>query len=304
MKNFTDADSLQYLRAQTVIINKQAVELDYQSVYQQLIPVATSGNPFASAVVFTSADKVGRANWISGNADDLPMADLDMSESVKAVQTAAIGYGYGWQELNEAQAMGINLTADKATAARRAYEEFVDVLAFNGDASKSITGLTNLGSGDRQRTNDNTTGNWNDAAKLTKLIYSNLLETGKNNNPTANTVLLPPKLFALLASSFLANGSTYLNQIQTGNPVTGITGNNLTIRAVAGLDTASKDDNERIIMYRKDPTVLQLHIPMPHRFLPVHQAGPLRFEVPGVFRIAGINVKRPDDVLYLDHDAS
>ena len=304
MKKFTDADNLAFLQQQAAIVNKEAVELDYQSQYSQLIPVSTAGNPFAPAVVFVSEAKVGRANWINGNADDLPMADLDMKEAVQTVHTAAIGYGYGWQELNSAQAMGINLTADKAIAARRAYEEFVDVLSFNGDSSKSITGLTNLGANDRQRVFDNTSNNWADAAKLTQLIYKNLLETGKNNSPTADTVLLPPTLFALLASSFLSNGSTYLAQIQTGNPVTGITGKPLTIRAVSGLATAGTGGAERIIMYRKDPSVLQLHIPMPHRFLPVHQSGPLRWEVPGVFRLAGINVKRPDDVLYLDHASS
>ena len=51
---FSDADNLAYLRAQSSIIEKEAVELDYDSQYSELIPVSTQGNPFAAAVVFAS----------------------------------------------------------------------------------------------------------------------------------------------------------------------------------------------------------------------------------------------------------
>lgn len=301
MKQFSDADNIAYLRQQAAIINRQAVELDYQSQYADLLPVTTSGNPFAPSVVFVSSDKLGRADWISGNADDVPMADLDMQEKVKTVHTAAIGYGYGWQELGAAQSMGINLTADKATAARRAYEEFVDVIAFNGDSKKGIKGFTNLASSDYTSATDSTAGNWSDAQKLLGLIFAKIVATGQGQKPTADTILLSPAKFALLASTFVASGASYLDVLTNANPVTGITGRKLTIRAVAGLDTAASGGKERIIMYRRDPSVVQLHIPMPHRFLPVHQSGPLRYEVPGAFRIAGVNVLRKQDVTYLDY---
>jgi len=175
---FSDADNLAYLRAQSSIIEKEAVELDYNSQYSELIPVSTQGNPFAAAVVFASSTKVGRAGWINGNADDLPRADLDMKEVVKPVHTAAIGYGYGFEEPGIAQAMGINLAADKAIAARRSYEEFVDVIAFNGDSTKTIKGLTNLGSGSYKAKTDATANNWSDADKLMAMLTAKLLETG------------------------------------------------------------------------------------------------------------------------------
>ena len=301
---FSDADNLAYLRAQSLIIEKEAVELDYNSQYSELIPVSTQGNPFAAAVVFASSTKVGRAGWINGNADDLPRADLDMKESVKPVHTAAIGYGYGFEELGIAQAMGINLAADKAIAARRSYEEFVDVIAFNGDSTKTIKGLTNLGSGSYKAKTDATSANWSDADKLMAMLTAKLLETGSGNKPTADTILLPTAMYSLLATKFLANGVSYLDQMQNASVITGITGKAITIRAVSGLDTAASGSKNRVILYKRDPSVVQLYIPMPHRFLPVYQDGPLRYEVPGVFRIAGVNVKRPDDVMYLDYTGS
>lgn len=55
-----------------------------------------------------------------------------------------------------------------------------------------------------------------------------------------------------------------------------------------------------MIAYRKDPQVLKAHIPMPHRFLPVYQDGPLHWVVPGVFRLGGLDIRRPKEVRYID----
>jgi len=39
---------------------------------------------------------------------------------------------------------------------------------------------------------------------------------------------------------------------------------------------------------------------MPHRFLPVFQGGPLHWVVPGVFRLGGLDIRRPKEVRYID----
>jgi hypothetical protein len=46
--------------------------------------------------------------------------------------------------------------------------------------------------------------------------------------------------------------------------------------------------------------VLKMHIPMPHRFLPVWQTGPMFYEVPGIFRLGGLEIRRPKAVRYVD----
>jgi hypothetical protein len=40
---------------------------------------------------------------------------------------------------------------------------------------------------------------------------------------------------------------------------------------------------------------------MPHQFMPVFQKGPLRWEVPGVFRLGGLDIRRPAEVKYRDN---
>jgi len=39
---------------------------------------------------------------------------------------------------------------------------------------------------------------------------------------------------------------------------------------------------------------------MPHRFLPAWQSGPLRWDIPGVMRLGGLDVRLPKEVVYLD----
>jgi len=55
-----------------------------------------------------------------------------------------------------------------------------------------------------------------------------------------------------------------------------------------------------MVAYRRDPAVLEFHMPMPHRFMPVWQNGPINFLIPGIFRIGGIEIKRPAAIRYAD----
>ncbi|MBY0298990.1 MAG: DUF2184 domain-containing protein, partial [Methylobacterium sp.] len=48
------------------------------------------------------------------------------------------------------------------------------------------------------------------------------------------------------------------------------------------------------------PTVLKLWMPMPFRFFPAWQTGPWRFDVPGAFRLGGVDIRRPGACRYVD----
>jgi hypothetical protein len=80
--------------------------------------------------------------------------------------------------------------------------------------------------------------------------------------------------------------------VQTNRP--------LTIQAVRGLDTAGASGNGRMIAYKRDPECLKVHIPMRYRFFPVWQTGPFVFDIPGAFRIAGLEWRLPGTARYVD----
>ena len=296
--------ALGFVTSQTSYIERQVNEIQYPDIqYPQLVPVDTSANPWAKTVTYYSADKYGKADWINGNADDIPMAGTEMARNETAVYTAGIGYGYGLEEISQAQMLGINLPAQDALAARRAYEEMVDRVAIYGDASKGFYGLINAPS---VTAGTAVTGNWDTAtpAQILADINSELIGqyNATLNTAMADTLLLPYGRWLLLTTRMVSDlaTETLFSWITRNNAYTAATGQPLKIRAIRGLDTAGAGGTARMVAYRRDPSVVKIHIPMPHRFLPVYQAGPIRWEVPGIFRLGGVDIRQPLLFSYTD----
>lgn len=305
MRTFDAQAALGFVISQTSHIEQEVNQTSYPEIqYPGLIPVDTSAHPFAKSVTYFSADKAGAAGWINGNADDVPNASSNMTKHETSVYMAGIGYAYGWEEIQHAQMLGINLTADGAMAARRAYEEMVDRIALEGDDTKGFEGLySNSNVPQAAATN----GDWAASGTTEDQILQDVNDALQNvhtNTVTtamADTLLLPWTRFNLLATTRLGDTrGTILEFLMAHNIYTANTGQPLLIRGMRKLDTAGISDNKRMIAYRRNPQVLKLHIPMPHRFLPVFQAGALRFEVPGVFRLGGLDIRRPKEVVYVD----
>jgi len=305
MPIFDAQAALGFIESQTSHIERQVNETVYGDIqYPKLIPVDTSAHPMAQTVTFYSSDKFGKADWINGNSDDVPLAGTERTQFQTAVYTAGIGYGFGWEEVEHAQMLGINLKADDAAAARRAYEEMVDRVALSGDATKGMLGLKNYTGID---TANAVTGLWDGATTSDQIladINSILLATASATlySSLADTLLLPPNKLNTIATKRLGDTTmTVLQFIRENNTYTAMTGKPLTIMAMRGLETAGAGSTHRMIAYRRDPQVLKMHIPMPHKFMGVFQKGPLRWEVPGVFRLGGLDIRRPAEVRYRDN---
>lgn len=272
--------------------------------YAQLVPVDTSAHPFTQTVTFMSSDMFGKAGWINGNADDIPLAGTERAIHKSSVYTAGIGYGFGWEEINQAMRDGINLQADDAVAARRAYEEMLDRVLLSGDAEKGMSGFLNYpGIVDDAAAN----GDWENGTTTEDQVLSDInlaiLGIAEDTAYTsiADTLLLSPGRMNFLATTRLGDTTmTLLQFIRMNNTYTAMTGQPLLIRAVRGLETAGAGGTQRMVAYRRSPQVVKAHIPMPHRFLPVFQTGALNWVVPGVFRLGGVDIRRPSEVRYAD----
>jgi hypothetical protein len=94
--------------------------------------------------------------------------------------------------------------------------------------------------------------------------------------------------------------TTVLEFFRANNVYTATTRAPLMIIGQRGLETAGVGGITRMIAYRYAPEVMKLHIPMPHRFLPVFQSGPLSWQVPGMMRLGGLDVRLPKEVVYID----
>lgn len=294
--------ALAFVLSQNVHIEQTVNKTVYPEItYQKMIPVDTSAHPFTQTVAFMSSDMYGKADWINGNADNIPLAGTTRAMFKSAVHTAAIGYGYGWEEVNQAIKMGFNLQADDAVAARRAYEEMMQRVAYSGDASKGMQGLLNYAGVAIKAAAKKVELMTEDEvlAEINGMILD--VATATKYTSIADTVLLPARVLNYLATKRLGDTQiTLLEWIMKNNTYTATTGQPLTIRMLLELETAGTGNVSRSIAYRRSDDVLKMHIPMVHRFLPVWQRGPLTWEVPGVFRLGGLDIRKPAEVRYVD----
>jgi hypothetical protein len=297
--------ALGFVISQTAHIESQVNETVYPDIqYPSLIPVDTSANPYSKTVEYYSSDKFGAADWINGNSGDMPLAGTELAKHQTSVYTAGIGYGFGWEEIEQAAMLGQNLAATDAMAARRAYEEMVDRVALTGDTSKGFKGLINSS----DVTADSAlTGAWDGGSTTEDQVLADINEAILDVASTtqyasiADTLLLPFNKLNTLATTRLGDTqSTILQFLRENNTYTAMTGLPLTIRGVRGLETAGDSSSARMVAYRRDPQVLKLHIPMPHRFLAPFAKTALYTEVPGVFRLGGLDIRRPKEVRYKD----
>jgi hypothetical protein len=303
--------ALNFVISQTTAIESTVVKIQYPEVqYPDLVPVDTGGgNEWVKSITYYSADMVGRADWFHHAALDVPLAELTREKFERGIEMAAIGYRYTLEEVAAAMAIpGVNLTADKASAARRAYEEFIDNIALRGATLKNMQGLINSSlvtatTAPADGTGSSTTWATKTNDQVIRDINSALtgIATGTNWLYYADTVLLPPAVLVGLAGRIIQYSSmTLLDWIKQYNVLTVQTGRPITLAGVRGLETAGVGSISRMVAYRRDPQVLKMWIPMPHRFLPVWQRGPLVFDVPGIFRVGGIEIRLPAAMRYLD----
>jgi hypothetical protein len=309
----TDAQAvLGFMVRQASVIEAEVYRTKYPDIqYPGLIPVDTSANEWAKSITFFSIDQVGKADWFHHGSHDMRLADIQRSKFEKGIELAGIGYRYTLEELGQAMMIpGLNLTTERADAARRAYEEFLDQVAFFGDTQKNWTGLVNDATATRADAIADGTGatrTWSTKTgdQIVRDVNSVLtgIYTASLTTEMADTILLPIDRYTLIANTRLDTSGgqvSILEWLAKYNVASSQTGVPLTIRAVRNLDTAGATSTARMVAYRRDPSVVKLHLPMPHRFLQVWQTGPLVFDVPGIFRTGGVEVRRPGAVRYLD----
>lgn len=307
MPNYVDF--LGFLLSQSTSIEQEVYQVQYPDIqYPRLVPIDMSANEWARTITHFSMDRVGQAEFLAGRANDIPLADVTRARHEVTVELAGIGYDYTIDELGQAMMIpGRNLTSDKAMAARRAAEEFIDDKVLNGYADAGWDGLLDNANIPKSDAPNGAAGTpqWNTKtgdeviADLNNTITG--VWTGSRTVEMADTVALGPASYAHLTNTPRSADSdmSVLRWFMQNNIYTGMTGQPLNMVLLRGLENAAAGNAGRMLAYRRDPQVLKLHLPMPHRFLPAQQ-WMLRYVVPGIFRLGGLEIRRPQAMRYLD----
>lgn len=280
----------------------------YQSFdYSSLIPVITEGNEWARGTTFRSSDIAGKAEFLSGKGFDVPYADVSQTQYLKGFELAGIGYEWTLEEVSVAAMEGRQLSNEKAEAARKVAERMLYGIALSGTTEKNWTGLlndANVTAADVAANGSGTTTWWTNKTgdQIADDVNAGIeaIYTATRGNELANTLLLPSGVMGVLGKRMPDTSETALTFIQRTNRYTARTGQPLLIRELFELNTADPGGDGRAVLYTRTPDVCRFHLPMPHKFLAPFAKSSMTWEVAGIMRTGGTEIRLPKAMLYLD----
>lgn len=273
--------------------------------YTRLVPVDTSTSAVVgTAIVKGFTDAVGMGRSHSGTGGDIPLAEVLYGDQALKVVMGSIAYQYSIAELQAASRSGTPLSSDKSAAARLGYERHMYKVAMVGEPEKGLKGLLNHDIPEVVTA----TASWDtasaqsiitDLANAIGVAFDESEMTGDTSG-LPNTILLPSAKFRLLSTRTVSATSetSILNYIRANNLLT-VNGVDVTIEALPELNTAGAGSTPRAVIYRRDPSALELILPQDLEFV-APQPKDLDIYVPGHYLYAGLWIKSPKAVIYLD----
>lgn len=111
---------------------------------RSLVPLITDCAESAPVYTWRMIERFGTAKFISAMSDDAPRVDVNGLESSTIIKNLGDSYGYDVLEIQNAMRVGVDLSNERAMAARDAVEDLLDLTLATGDALQGLKGLLNL----------------------------------------------------------------------------------------------------------------------------------------------------------------
>lgn len=293
-----DAEAGLFLNRQLEFIRPQIFETKYADIkYPTILPVTSEAGPGAQTYTYRVMDSTGEFKVISDAADDLPRADVTQVEKTINIRSIGGSFGYTVQELRAAQMADIALEQRRAAAVRRAYEEKVESIAMFGESAVGLTGFFNnstvdVYTADKWFTDSGTTSQ----EMLVLLNYGvSAIVNASKMVEQPDTILMAYEDYNVVSTQRNSDSSdvTVLEYFLRTNPY---------IRNIEAINQLDADNSSlitnRMVVYKRDPEKLQLHIPQPLELFPPQQRG-LEFIVPAHARVGGVSIYYPKSVIYV-----
>jgi hypothetical protein len=301
MSEFRMDEAGLFLERQLEYIRPQVFETVYADIkYPTILPVTAEAGNAAQTFTYRVMDSTGDFRLLADAADDLPRADISQVEKSINIRSFGGSFGYTVQELRAAQMANIALEQRRAAAVRRAYEEKVEEIAMFGEASASLAGFFNNSTVDVLQADKWFTDSGTTSEEMLELLNYGVtaIVNGSKMKETPDTILIAYEDFRVISTQRNSDSSdvTVLEYFLRTNPY--IT----SIEPINQLDADNSVLNtNRMVVYKRDPQKVQLHIPQPLELFPPQQRG-LEFVVPAHARVGGVAIYFPKSVIYVQNN--
>ena len=268
-----DAHETAVLARQLDYVQAQTYDIQYTTLKSRtFVPEANDVPAGADTFTYRQWDRFGIAKVIHDYANDFAMVGVLAREFTNKLEDVGAAYSYSIRDLERAAFAGIPLDTKQAAAVRMAIDLAFDNIIALGLPDANMYGFINhpnvpiavLPYGDWL--NGSTTA----AQVLADMRYLASVPVINTNEVHApDTMLLPTDLYEFVAGTPIGQNydRTILQVFLATNPH---------ITAVdqwTKLNTASATGADRIMVYKRDPTIVQAQIPIDFQQLPVQQEG-------------------------------
>lgn len=214
----------------------------------QLIPQAGDVESWRQTYTHRMCEFVGKAQFISDYADDLPLVDAHGEEATYNIKTFGVAYKFSRDEILRGSKTSLRLDEKRPRAARIAIEQKFNRIQFYGDPSAGIFGWLNFPYIPRQLLTIDF-----DSSQSAQDILAAMNDFVNSINELTDTIaqpellLMPPVQYNYVATTPLGSGSdtTILTHFKNNNPY--ITD----VRNVQELRGAGPSGEDVMIAYRR-----------------------------------------------------
>jgi len=302
-----DATGSVFFARQLEAVKAGTFDVQYADLpWRSLFPTSTGVHPGATSITYRTYDQTGTAAIINDYAQDLPRADVAGKETTHPVRTLASSFGYSQKEIKSSQMAGWPLDQKRSMAARRALEEKMNYITFNGDSATSLPGLLSNSDIPAGYVSVGGSGTATWATKTPDEIlydinyFGGLIYENSKGKERPNTLLLPLAQWSHIMATPRSGGSdmSIAKWITSNSPwITSLS----SIVAVNEMASCGPDGaGDCFLLYDKSPSKLALEIVEDITFHPVQEKA-LSFVVPVTAEFGGLHVYYPLS-LYLVED--
>lgn len=269
------------------VYEPHASELKARSIFSLKTDIPAGAKTYSYDVLTRS----GAAKILAPGATDVPLVDADLEEETVKIYSIAAAFNISVQEVREAQMANRPIDVTKADTVRKAIAEKENQVAFSGDKTHGIKGLTDSVGIQVYATPQNEAGistKWKD--KTGKEIVADIRKAknmvNKLNGHEADTLLLTPDSNEELEKTFNEyTQQSVIEYIKSQNWFKRIeTINDLAKKGLAG--------TECFVVLDSSPDVVELGIPLDITRHPQEYAFP-NTKVPFEERTTGLIIRYP-----------
>ena len=297
----TKDDGIAFVQSQLGVLDPKLYETKYQGItFEEYIPIDSSDPEWADTASYISYDAVTMGKFIGANAKDLPNVAINAKKTDIPLYYGGIEHGWSLDELRKSQQMRMPLDTTGAAMKVRGFKEHQQKVAYEGDATRGLTGLFNNANVPETVATgfDPATATGDEWVDMLNSQYETVYTTTANVH-RPNVQLVPQNLWKYLLKPMNAVTTTTILQYYLENSYAKSLGVNLVVRPVFQLNGVGVNSTGRIVTYELNPENLGMKVPMAIRSIAPQMEG-LMVTVPSEYKFGPVFFRYPMSCLYTD----